>query len=192
MISKYVRSLSGTICSGGVSSDYISDHLLKNCSFVLLSLVSVNRRSRSAQIYHNFQNLSGFLVARIRKNDIYVDVICGKGRGLQLMKAAREIAIEEKKSFLRLSALPGPMMVYYNYKIPESFVFSNSSCSEIDRIESLASSLKKLRNEPIKFEAVKKKLLQLLIKNGLASNKSCKSVTKCNEDGYDMILCISS
>lgn len=200
----YLKKNIQHLCSGNedsVRNSYIlnSNGALSKASFILVAMPEHTRTTRSKQVHFDIANIKGFLIGQVRKNDIYVDVICGSGTGLSLMKEAREIAIRKNKHFLRLSGLPGPMMVYFNYKLPESFIFSDSSCKQIDSIEQITSDMtntfkqyKKNKNSQslIKYEVLKKKLIKLLIKTKLTSNQSCNTPRDCGQDGYSMMLCI--
>ena len=185
------------LCTGptdSVSKSYIMNGSLVNASFILVVAPNVNRKTRSGNKHVDLESIKGFLVGQIRTNDIYIDVVCGTGYGTMLMKFARQIAIENNKLFLRLSGLPGPMMAYYNYKLPESFIFSEKSCKQIDKIEYLASQVKVLykQGKLIKSSKAKDDLIKLLIKNKLTSDKTCKTKSECDTNGYSMLLCINN
>ena len=201
----YLRQNIQHLCSGkedSVRNSYIlnSNGALSNASFILVAMPEHTRTTRSKQVHFDIANIKGFLIGQVRENDVYVDVICGSGTGLSLMTEARAIAIKENKQFLRLSGLPGPMMAYFNYKLPESFIFSDSSCKQIDSIEQITSDMTKTfkqykmnkKSESLsKYEVLKKKLINLLIKLKLTSNKTCKTPKSCGQDGYSMMLCIT-
>tara|TARA_B100001094_G_scaffold328186_1_gene388039 strand:+ start:124 stop:789 length:666 start_codon:yes stop_codon:yes gene_type:complete len=202
----FIRQNIEKLCIGkndSVSNSYImnSNGALAKASFILIAMKEHNRITRSKQLHFDISNIKGFLIGKIRQSDIYVDVICGSGTGLALMKEVREIAIKEDKQFLRLSGLPGPMMAYFNYKLPESFIFSESSCKQVDSIQEITTDItktfKKYKADKNiyslkKYDLLKKKLVKLLIKLKLTSNKSCKIPRTCDVDGYSMLLCIKS
>ena len=194
----YLRKNIEKLCMGNedsVRKEYImnSNGALSHASFILVAVPNNNRKTRSGKAGLNVDQLQGFLIGQIRQNDVYIDVICGTGKGLVLMKQARQIAIEKKKPFLRLSGLPGPMMAYYSYKLPESFIFADKNCKQVDSIETLAQSIKRYHKiGNIRASTREKtKLIRMLIKYQLTADKACTTATECGANGYSMLLCIN-
>lgn len=146
-------------------------------------------------------------------NSVYIDVICAKGYGKQMMEKIEEYARSEGKKFIHLSALPHVINYYRNL----GFVHSTTDfCREPHLVTKQAEKVKKLRftKKKIKGEwyteaemAVRDKkfndLLKVLIRQKFAKDKMCRGsglgymkykgedINGCSVDGYIMRKCLT-
>ena len=157
--------------------------------------------------------VAGFAILNHEPYDgIYIDVICAKGHGKQMMEKIEEYARKEGKKFIHLSALPHVI----NYYRKQGFVHSrDQSCVEPKPVTTQAKKVEKLRfpKQKVKGDryteaetAVRdqkfRKLLSLLISKGFAKDNSCRGPglipikhkgeyhNGCSVDGYIMRKCL--
>lgn len=151
-------------------------------------------------------------------NGVYIDVICAKGYGKQMIEHIEKYAKAEGKAFVHLSALPHVI----NYYRKLGFVHSESDeCKEHHLVTKQAEKVKSLRFGKKKIKgvvytdaemAVKDqkfdKLLKALVRHGYTKDKTCRGtklgymkfgsnvdgtpnyVNGCSVDGYIMRKCL--
>jgi hypothetical protein len=170
-IAAFVKSPYYSLCQKGVNPSYIIQTALPSASFILtVEKPSVQTRSNLSS-----KNLGGFAIVRIGKDDLYIDVVCGKGHGTTMIKFLMEAAKMLGKKYILLSSLEKPVPFYKKL----GFVFGEKLCSEDANIKSAFNKHGKMSNN----------LANLLVKKKRV--KGCKTAAECKAVGYPMTKCLN-
>lgn len=144
---------------------------------------------------HTKEVCTGFSCLQFRplRSELYVDLICAKNAGRQLMNAIFQYGKNLGLEHITLSALPSSLLFYRKLGFKHIDPCSTDQCNELPEITEQASKVADYKFEN-HFEAEEHKpfhkLLRLLIKNNLTKNKKCKRVPECRMDGYLMSCCL--
>lgn len=161
-----------------VSNDYIKNFALNSADGLI-----VHYRTRG------MTDFNGFLIFKIMKDYLYIDVICAKGSGTALLNECYSFAKKLNKPQVRLSALAHVINLYRK----QGFIHSEGSCNMSNDVKSLSEALahKRFKTTQNAIEDGEfKKLLQMLIKKKLTSTKKCKNIQDCSMNGYSMTKCL--
>lgn len=180
---RYINGQGASICGALVSHTYVKRNAIENADMIVVSLTK--KRTRTGERI----NLHGFALIRTKKSALYVDVICAKGVGKKILQRVYENAQHMGKRFITLSALPHVIHFYRK----EGFIHSENACVEHDNIKRVARESAHMRfktnNQAITNESFRK-LLLILIKHGLVSDKSCREINVCKDNGFLMTKCL--
>jgi hypothetical protein len=92
-----------------ISKDYILEEL-ESTDIVLLSASVTNNKTRSKQLS---KKLCGFVLIKIRKDHLYISVICGlPGIGGKLIKKTETLAKKMNKKKIKLDSMDAPIGFY--------------------------------------------------------------------------------
>ena len=128
----FVGSAGYKLCSGVVNKQYIQKTGVRAATHILtVEKPSVKTRSKAAS-----RNLGGFALLRKHNNYIYIDVICGRGHGKDIISYIELLAKAWKLRFIVLSALPPPIPTYRKW----GFIFGEKVCNEDNTIANRPSS----------------------------------------------------
>lgn len=176
--------LSGKIndlCRGLISAAYVRSQTKRQTDFLFTTL-------------NDWGNAINFAICAEEGEALYIQVICARKGGAELLKYIIEFARKRGFKSVTLAALPHVVNFYKKYGFKTS-----QSCSvdvELERAE--ASLARDASGNLKKFASIqdtetdRKFMLYLsaLIKKGLAADKKCKGVRDCNIEGYYMTLCL--
>ena len=123
---------------------------------------------------------------------MYVEVICAKKGGKQLMEFIIADARSRGKTKVMLSALPTVINFYRKLGFkPGKQCNDDPDLVKIETAHSIRG--KKLSTlQEVDNDRQFKSYLRELIRKGIASDPQCKYVDDCNVDGYYMTLCFNN
>ena len=179
---KMLHTVKSSLCKRVVRTGYIT----KQKGDLLFISQQPLAATRSGVIRYE---INGFAIVVQHKHMLYIDVICANSTGRMLMNEIEKYATLHGIKYIQLSALPSAINAYRKM----GFIHSDLKCVESPHIAQRAQSVKDLRFTNINKATSHKefeKLLDLLIKDNLVSDKQCKTVSKCSEDGYTMTKCL--
>jgi hypothetical protein len=179
----FIQGQSSSLCKADVMQSYVRGPSKSSADMIAIAHVTKHSRSTKPIV-----RVVGFANIRIMQNSLYIDVLCGSGGGRTLVKAIIELAIEMDKKYVQLNALPQVINFYRKM----GFMHTRS-CKEKDHIQKLSAKFKTLlfrkMDHAITHRAFKT-LLSALIKDGLTSEKGCKTIPNCSVEGYTMTKCV--
>jgi hypothetical protein len=171
-----------------VNPGYVINSAIKNADGVIATYKT-----------RQMTKFNGYLLYKVRKQYIYIDVICAKdekGVGKTLLDECQKVARENNKSQMRLSALKHVIGYYLKY----GFVHSEGGCSMSKNLTELSNKLRNLYVHKADTTALLKKLVEMK----LVAKKDCSKIRshmnvkwnniieKCNQDGFSMTFCLNS
>lgn len=170
-LKSYIVNNIKNLCQSQISNTYIKNTSLTNVDYIIY-LGEDTTKTRSKELM--LDNLKGFTLAEDKKDHLYVDVICSKGYGKELLDEVYKLGKKLKKSYIKLNALPHVI----NYYKKQGFFIT--SLKEID-LKKFTNSNNAIKNEQFK------KFLKFLIKLNTKTYNRCKTVRRCSENGFTMI-----
>lgn len=174
---------------------WILEHALPEADCLFLAM----RTERMCTRY-NREVLCGFACVEFTDAELYLNVLCARGAGKQLVDAIKNFAFTQHIERLTLSAIPSSI----NFYRKQGFYFLPLAPSNNlqEKTNSLLISLKEPPEITSQAELVVEKLfasnteaendkefshlLQLLIKYKILADKQSSSFAECREDGYYM------
>lgn len=133
----------------------------------------------------------GFVVVQDRGHEFYIDLICAKGVGSQLVNQVKELAVANGKRAVTLSALSN--VIPYYRKL--GFKNTDHICNEDPAVTEYASrftTAKFATTSAAESNPSFRPFLGFLVDRQLTADKSCRSVDDCAGDGFSMTWCVPS
>ena len=184
---KLLHTVKTSLCKKVVRNGYITNSIKQTGDVLFISQRPLTVESRSGVIRYE---INGFAILMKHNQKLYIDVICANSTGRLLMEEIETYAKGIGIRYIQLSALPSAINAYRRM----GFIHSDMKCIEDTHIAQRAGELKHLRFQNVN-EATShtdfKKLLSLLIKEKLVSDKKCRTVFKCSENGFTMTKCLN-
>jgi len=181
MMSAFIASQAPNICKGKVRHTYIREQSISGANMMV---VAYTAKKGTRSLRDSF-NIHGFAFIKKTKSVMYIDVICGIGVGKRILHTIYNKARALNIKCITLSALPHVI----NFYRKEGFIHAESCKSETEIIRVIAEANKSLRFKDMTqamSDKAFRKLLSVLVKYKLTSNKSCKNISSCSIDGYVM------
>lgn len=215
-VKKLIKSINVGACQDNVSEDYIEKNAVNNPILMIMHTITIETvvfRGRSARTEERRKiNPIGFICARPdadkERSGFYIDVICSKSNGGQLLDYFIQFAKSKGAVFVGLSSLPSVLSYYPRV----GFEFRTTCDGEplaklpkeitdyIKLMKNTKGSLPKTSTNAYAIDPYANFMIELHEK-GLSAKKKdvCASATitkdqlisgHCGEDGYSMKRCV--
>ncbi len=178
LFSGLVLNRANALCKEMVSMTYLKKQSVQMADALVIAHSGAVTRSKNAM------DVRGIAFIQVRKNSVYVDVICASGVGKQVLEETFKYAKSKGKKYVTLSALSH--VIGYYRKV--GFVHGYETCvddSNVNRYYTVRSE-----SPAATTNNEHRQLLQLLVKKRFVSNPRCKTVDDCSSDGFVMTKCL--
>ena len=181
----FIRANLGRICQGLVNRTWVTNTSLKNADALVMAYTEKSMRHGGSR-----WDVKGFAILNIETNSVFIDLICARGYGSKLIATIEREARKLDKRYVSLSALPHVI----NYYRRIGFVHATTgACKEHDDVQTEAEKVKNMRFADDDAAAKNRafaRFLRFLVRKGFNKDPTCKSIKKCNIDGYLMRKCL--
>ena len=190
---KVIADNAERLCANDVDPGYIRRYSLPKADVILVNMIMpspTQTRSKSISI-----KLNGFVIMQIKKDYIFIDVICASGVGKVLLSKVEKIARQRKKKYIVLNALPHVINFYKKL----GFVHGEKVCQSPNNVREMEKPIssfkfKHVRDAMAHYRFVK--FIKFLISKELTAiedvnkKKKCNGLYACANEGFVMTKCI--
>lgn len=181
------------LCKGQISPKYIRSHTKGFRDPTTKKWVSSD-----ADFLFFTNNTRGdtvnFAICKIEGSTLFISAICASFGGADLLKYIINYATLNGFRRVQLAALSHVVNFYKKYGFKPS-----ETCTVDESIEKIDVQLTQLNGKYKVFSSPEdaladqkfKNYLMLLVKKGLAYDKTCKGVENCSDEGFLMTICLN-
>ena len=179
----YIKTKIRDLCQGGVNRDYILNYSLPHADALVLSYeVRDTRHGGQRRV------VSGFAILQKQSRYVYLDVICAKKVGQQILETIVQLARQWKIPMIQIASTSWAMP----YWLKVGFVNHRSAPRWDPDLLADAPSVSSQKGLKSVDDALKNPVIQPYLKKltqrKLGIKSSCRTVTSCASDGFVMVL----